>query len=237
MKIITFKTNRIKEIPCIGCGTYGQSEDQLRRLLTDYSFDNLLIDTAERYGNEQDVGLCLRESGIKRSCLFVIAKISYNQQTVNNAEISLSSTLNNLQLDYVDLYLIHSPRHKNTLTTWMQMLELKRSGLTAEIGVSNFSSSQIEMLYRKSGVYPAVNQIVLHTMSTDEQNEIITYCSERDILIQAAQPFGGAFKEYTFDYCKRILKNNYHKHFISIVGTANRQHLYDDFSIFMEKNR
>ena len=235
-RIITFHTDRIDNIPCIGIGTYNKSQKQLTELLIDYPFENLLIDTAAKYENEHEVGLSLKSLGLHRTQLFVIAKISYQQQCKNDVKQALSETLSNLQLNYVDLYLIHSPRNTNRNRTWEQMLRLKEEGLTKEIGVSNFTCEQIEELFHISGLYPAANQIVSHTMQKDYYNKLGQYCKDKRILIQDAQPFGGLPTKFLSDNYNSILKNNYKQRIVSIFGTTSSNHLKENISQFLERD-
>lgn len=236
-RIISFHTDKINCIPCIGIGTYNKSQEELTGILNNFPFQNLLIDTASKYENEQEVGLSLKTSGLHRTQIFVIAKISYQQQCKNDAKQSLSETLSNLQMNYVDLYLIHSPRNTNRNKIWEQMICLKEEGLTKEIGVSNFTCEQIEELFQISGFYPATNQIVSHSMQKDRLNELIHYCREKSILIQDAQPFGGLSKNLFSDNFTSILENNYKQRIVSIFGTTNPDHLKENISPFLEKDR
>ena len=236
-KIVTFQTNRINNIPCVGIGTYKKTQEDLLSILENYPFYNLLIDTASKYENERVVSSSLQTAGLHRSQLFVIAKISYQQQDYNNAKKALYETLSNLQMNYVDLYLIHSPRNINRNNTWEQMIRLKEEGLTKEIGVSNFTCEQMDELFNISGFYPAANQIVCHSMQKDNLEKMVKYCREKHILIQDAQPFGGVQKECFNSECRNVLRYNYNQKIVSIFGTKSPDHLKENIFPFLEKDR
>lgn len=233
-RIITFDYEKINNIPCIGLGTYGVSKPQLDIVLNKYNYENILIDTASRYGNEKDVGECIKQLGLRRKDIFLISKISFLQQNQNDVEHALKESLHNLQVDYVDLYLIHSPRHKNTCRTWQQMIQMQKYGLARYIGVSNFNVEQLKRLYDCSGIFPSVNQIVLNSFSKEEQFSIISFCEKNNIIIQAAQPFKGQKTESSLAY-DRILKRYYSNKMISIFGTTKKEHLDANFSLFLAK--
>ncbi len=235
-KIITFDSKDITDIPCVGLGTYGVNINDLLALLAEYPFKNLLLDTASKYANEDVIGEVIKRLLIKRENMFLVSKISYEQQEYNDVKRALSETLVNLQVDNIDLYLIHSPRHQKRVDTWKQMIQMREMGLVKSIGVSNFTISQIDELYINSGVFPSVNQVVFNIIPEAEANELIEYCRKNNIILQDAQPFGGKSNAYHYEYCYDRLKKNFEKNIISIIGTTNKEHLYEDFYPFLEKD-
>lgn len=121
------------------------------------------IDTAEAYGNEIDVGKSIRDSGIKRESLFITSKFNSHSHRVSIRGV-LEASLEHLQLDYLDAYLIHWPcpwldKYANY---WQQVLELQNQGLVRSAGVSNFLPEHLNTLLQRSGVLPSFNQIQLN---------------------------------------------------------------------------
>ncbi|WP_250034007.1 aldo/keto reductase [Paractinoplanes maris] len=148
-------------IPPVGLGTYALAADQV---LGGLEAGYRLVDTALKYGNESEVGLAVRRSGIDRSEIRVTTKVPGRfhgfEQTLAGFEVSLR----NLGLDYVDLYLIHWPLPRLDLyaDSWRAMIKLRDQGRVRSIGVSNFTVEQLDRLSAETGVTPAVNQIELH---------------------------------------------------------------------------
>ncbi|MBB3696762.1 aldo/keto reductase [Flammeovirga yaeyamensis] len=179
------KLNNGLEIPSLGFGTYlSKNEEVKAAVLAALEAGYRHIDTAMIYENEEGVGEAIAESGVPREEIFVTTKL-WNEDIRNgNAEEALKLSLKKLQLDYVDLYLIHWPA-KGYVKAWDQMIELQKQGLIKSIGVSNFNPHHLEDL-APSGVVPAVNQIECHPKL--QQNELLANCNERDIVVQAWGP-------------------------------------------------
>ncbi len=129
------------------------------------------IDTAQGYGNEQGVGEGVRRSGLDRDELFITTKVHNDSQGHQRAIEALQRSLERLGLDQVDLYLIHwtQPRLDRYLATWEGLIEARELGLTRSIGVSNFHEPHLERIITATGAVPAVNQIELHPMFTQER--------------------------------------------------------------------
>ncbi|OHX64421.1 aldo/keto reductase [Flammeovirga pacifica] len=179
------KLNNGLEIPSLGFGTYlSKNEEVKAAVLAALEAGYRHIDTAMIYENEEGVGEAIKESGVPREEIFVTTKL-WNEDIRNgNAEEALKLSLKKLQLDYIDLYLIHWPA-KGYVNAWNQMIDLQKQGLIKSIGVSNFNIHHLEDL-EPSGVVPVVNQIECHPKL--QQNELLAYCSEREIVIQAWGP-------------------------------------------------
>ena len=115
-----------------------------------------LIDTAQIYGNEADVGQALQDARIKRDEVFIVTKLSSREHGGNHPAAALKASLARLKLEYVDLFLIHSPRGGFLLETWDSLVKLRNSGLTRAIGVSNFGAQQLLELQRSGRELPEV---------------------------------------------------------------------------------
>lgn len=157
------------------------------------------IDTAFKYKNEVGVGKGIKECGINRSELFITTKISDKIKTYEGAKEAIDLSLENLGLDYMDLCLIHAPRpykemieptgktyNEENLAVWKAMEEAYHEGKIRALGVSNFSKEDIDNLLQNATIKPTVNQIKVHIGFTPI--EIMDYCKENDILIEAFSP-------------------------------------------------
>jgi len=141
------------------------------------------IDTAAIYGNEASVGAALHKSGIPRTEIFVTTKL-WNEDHGNPTK-AFDKSLKRLQLDYVDLYLMHFPVPERN-QSWTVMEELHASGKARSIGVSNFTIRHLDELLARSKTIPAVNQVEFHPFLY--QKELLEYCQSKKILIEAYSP-------------------------------------------------
>lgn len=151
-----------------------------------------LIDTASLYGNEVGVGEAIRESNIPREDLFVTTKLWNSDQGASKVRAAFESSLKKLQLDYVDLYLIHWPMPAKNLyiETWKELEALYNEGKIRAIGVSNFLPTHLDNLLAHATVTPAVNQIELHPYLP--QYELQEYCKQHGIQVESWSPIGGS---------------------------------------------
>ena len=147
------------------------------------------IDTASIYGNEAEVGLALKKSGLSRDSYFITTKIWKDDMENDTLEDALNRSLELLGLDYVDLYLIHWPVENKNVKTWKFMEQEKKNGLCRAIGVSNFHVAHLEELIQAGLSLPSVNQIERHPY-WNRQKEL-DYCNKHGITIEAYSPFGG----------------------------------------------
>ena len=173
-------------MPMLGIGTAGAKGDACvvavhEALQVGYR----LIDTASMYGNEREVGIAVRESGLPREEIFVTTKIATPEQGPRSTPKALDESLRRLGLDYVDLYLIHWPSRRKRLATWEAMIPLVERGLARSIGVSNFMVRHLEELQTVEET-PAVNQIELSPFL--QQEEVVGYCREHGIHLEAYSP-------------------------------------------------
>ncbi len=153
------------EIPQLGFGVFQvpppeTAEVTLRALQAGYRH----VDTASAYQNEAEVGQALRASGLERDEVFVTTKCFNDDHGFETAKRACRASLDRLELDFVDLYLIHwpVPQHDRYVETWRAFIELQQEGLVRAIGVSNFQPAHLHRLIEETGVTPAVNQVELH---------------------------------------------------------------------------
>lgn len=192
----TVKLQNGYEIPCLGYGTYKVSgEEAVAVIKTAISAGYRHIDTATFYGNEVEVGQAIQECDVPREDLFITSKVWKTERGYEKTKASFLKTLEDMQLDYLDLYLIHWPasfcQYENweeiNLETWRAMTELYQEGKIKAIGVSNFLPHHLTALL-KTEVKPMVNQIEYHP--GEMQEETVLFCKENDILIEAWSPLG-----------------------------------------------
>lgn len=120
------------------------------------------VDTAQMYGNEEGVGKGVRDSGLAREDIWITTKLAGRSHGYDPAMRALDASLQRLGLDYVDLYLIHWPGSDGDVDTWRAFEKLRADGRARSIGVSNFSTRQLDLLADETGIVPAVNQIELN---------------------------------------------------------------------------
>lgn len=185
------------QIPCIGFGTWltPDGEVAVQAVSEALKAGYRHIDTAAFYGNEVSIGKAIRESGIPREEIFVTSKLWNTERGYEKTMAAFETTLQNLGLEYLDLYLIHWPAAANqyenwdeiNLSTWKAMTELYEAGKIKTIGVSNFKPHHLASLM-KTEVPPMVNQIEYQPGFT--QNETVEYCKKNNVLIEAWSPLG-----------------------------------------------
>ena len=148
------------------------------------------IDTAAMYGNEAGVGEAIRKSELDRADVFVTTKLPNDAHGHDAALRAFDRSLQELGLEYVDLYLIHWPIPKNDLyvETWQALCELKESGRARSIGVSNFLVEHLKRIIDTTGEVPAVNQIEVHPQY--QEPELRRHLHEREIVTEAYSPLG-----------------------------------------------
>jgi len=187
--MINFLLNNGNKIPSLGLGTYLITNQSDVNTAIEAALKNnfTLIDTAEIYGNEQEIGNSLQKLGTKREELFITSKVWNSEQGYDTTLRSFDRSLKKLQTDYLDLYLIHWPKQKATmLETWRAMEKLHREGVVKNIGVSNFHKNHLEQLFTVAKIIPAVNQIELQPYLT--QKPLREFCKKHDILVEAWSP-------------------------------------------------
>lgn len=185
------KLNNGVEMPILGLGVWESAEGKecenavFEAMKAGYRH----IDTAAVYGNEKSVGNGVKKSGISRKEIFVTTKLRNGDH--DDPESALEESLKKLQLDYVDLYLIHWPvpaRNK----TWKMFEQFLEEGTCRAIGVSNFTIRHLEELLKQSNIVPAVNQVEFTPYLF--QKELLEYCKSRGIQLEAYSPLTHGMK-------------------------------------------
>ncbi|KAH0608803.1 uncharacterized protein H6S33_001031 [Morchella sextelata] len=206
----TFTLNSGYKIPAIGLGTWQSAPNKVKTavetaLKTGYRH----IDAASVYGNEAEVGAGIKASGVPREEIFITSKLWNNAHRAADVEKALNKSLSDLQLTYIDLYLIHWPvgfvsspeifptePDTNLIAldnvpikeTWQALERLVEQGKVRSIGVSNFTRERIEEILAFAKIPPAINQIEAHPYL--QQPPLLTWCKAQNILITAYSPLG-----------------------------------------------
>ena len=190
------------EIPILGFGTYKIEDDEivLNSVREAIKAGYRHIDTASFYKNEENVGNGIREglkhTGLKRKDIFVTTKVWNTEQGYENTLNAFNNSLQRLNMDYVDLYLIHWPVTKDYADTWQSriketwkaMEKLYKEGKIRAIGVSNFLVHHLEELMSSCEIKPMVNQIEFHP--GHNQKETVEFCKKHKIVVEAWSPLG-----------------------------------------------
>ena len=179
------------DIPQLGYGVFKVPPAETEKAVTEaLELGYRHIDTAAIYGNEEGVGRAIAASGIPRHELFVTTKLWNDSQAGEQPRAALLESLGKLQLEFVDLYLIHWPAPANDqfISAWKQLVALGDTATVRSIGVSNFLVEHLERLHSETGTLPAVNQIELHPAY--QQRDVVAWCAAHGIHIEAWGPLG-----------------------------------------------
>jgi 2,5-diketo-D-gluconate reductase A len=178
-------------IPQIGLGVWQvENGESPKVVLTAIQAGYRSIDTAAIYGNEEGVGIGIRDAGVPRDQLFITTKLWNDRHGAKNAAKALDESLRKLRLEQVDLYLIHwpTPRANLYVETWKALTEIKNSGRAKSVGVSNFKVPHLERLIGETGIVPAINQIELHPRF--QQKAVRDFHAKHNIVTESWSPLG-----------------------------------------------
>lgn len=231
------------EMPWLGLGTFLMDETGEARRCVSRALEAScrLVDTASMYGNEEEVGLAIRESNVSREEVFVTTKLWNSDHGYDPAISAFHESLERLGIDYVDLYLIHWPVKEQRIESWRALETLYDEGLCRAIGVSNYMVHHLEELMDNAQVPPAVNQVQFHPWCY--QKEVAAYCQKRDIVIEAYCPLARARKfgdprlgpladKYGKTPAQILLRWGIQHGAVVIPKTSHRERLYENADIF-----
>ncbi|MDR2514619.1 MAG: aldo/keto reductase [Christensenellaceae bacterium] len=179
------------EMPILGLGVFkAQGEEAYTAVRWALENGYRHIDTAAYYGNEEDVGRAVRESGLPREEIFVTTKLWNQRIRDHEEEAAFEESLQKLDIGYIDLFLIHWPvREENGyLRAWPLLEKLQRGGKLRSIGVSNYNIRHLEELFRICEVKPAVNQVECHPELS--QTELARFCQQNGVVFEPWSPLG-----------------------------------------------
>lgn len=200
------------EMPKLGFGTIGQSGQQLsRNVAFALHHGYKLIDTANRYGNEVEVGRGLRQSGLKRTDYFLETKLG---PTLYENDRAVDDTLARLGVDYIDLMLLHHPVN-NYRYAYKMLEKAYQAGKLRAIGISNFPVEKIRELISECEIAPAVMQVECHPYFPAEA--VKPYCDGEKIALQSWYPLGHGNKDMLREPVFAILAEKYRKSTVQVI--------------------
>lgn len=195
----TITLNNGVKIPQLGLGTWFIDDDKAADAVkAAVKLGYRHMDTAQAYGNERGVGEGIRTCGVPREELFVVSKVAAEHKTYEEAKAGIDETLKKMELDYLDMMIIHSPQPwvevnqsenryvEGNRQAWRALEEAYNEGKLKAIGVSNFQIEDLESLMETAKVKPMVNQVLFHISNTPL--ELIEFCQKSNIAIEAYSP-------------------------------------------------
>lgn len=240
----TAKLNNGVEMPILGFGVYQIPDyDECKRAVLDaLETGYRLIDTASAYFNEKAVGDAIKESGINRKELFITTKLWINNAGYENAKKGFETSMEKLQLDYLDLYLIHQP-FGDYYGSWRAMEELYENKKVRAIGVCNFYPDRLMDLAEHNKIKPAINQIETHPFFQREyDNEIMkNYGTQIESWGPFAEGRGDMFtnpilseigKKYNKSTAQVILRWLIQRNVVVIPKSVHKERIIENFNIF-----
>ncbi|MCZ9839883.1 aldo/keto reductase [Brachyspira hyodysenteriae] len=239
----TVKLNSGYEIPLNGIGTYSLLNDVCYNSIL-YALQNgvRLIDTAYIYNNEEEVGKAVRDSKIDRKDIFIITKLYPNQY--NNAKKAINDALKKLNVEYIDMMLLHHPGN-NDVEAYKAIEKAIKEGKIRSVGLSNWYIKELKEFLPKINIMPALVQNEIHPYYQD--TEVIEYIQSLGIAVQGWYPLGGrghqkellndkVLKDIATKYNKSvaqiILRWNLQRGVIVIPGSSNREHIIENTEIY-----
>lgn len=214
------KINDEINLPMLGFGTLHIPPEKTKKcVLEALQCGYRLIDTAASYFNEKEIGEAIAESNIPREEIFITSKVWVQDAGYENTLKAFQKSLDNLKVDYLDLYLIHQP-YSHYYDSWKALEELYEQGKIKIIGVCNFSSERFVDLYMNVKVKPMINQIEIHPFY--RQEETVEVLRQYDCFVQAWGPLNEGQRDI---FKNEILKNIARKHDKTISQIILRWHL------------
>lgn len=237
------KLNNGNSMPMLGFGTNTLNNETCSRCVADaISVGYRLIDTAFIYGNEEFVGIGIKNSGHPREELFITSKLWVDDAGYESTKKAFETTIKKLGTDYLDLYLIHRPRG-DVKGTWKAMEELHAEGKIKNIGVSNFDAAQLEELKSYAKVKPAINQIETHVFF--QEHVMYDYLKKANIQMEAWSPFAagrnGIFvnetlakiaKKHGKSIAQVCLRWHHQRGIVAIPRSTQKAHMIENLDIF-----
>ena len=230
----TISLNDGTTIPQLGFGVFKVDPDATERIVSDaLEVGYRHIDTAAIYGNEAGVGRAIAASGIPRDELYITTKLYNNDHGTQSAIDAMDLSLEKLDLDYVNLYLIHWPRADLDLylDSWLTLEQLKADGKTRSIGVSNFHRAHLDRIIAASDTIPVVDQIELHPAFA--QRELREFGAGIGMRIEAWGPLGQG--KYDL-FGEPAIETAAAAHGVSPAQVAIRWHIQNGIIVFPKSN-
>ncbi|UQN30914.1 aldo/keto reductase [Brachybacterium kimchii] len=251
----TLTMNDGHEIPTLGLGTWMIDDDVVAQAVRDaVSLGYRHIDTAEGYGNERGVGEGVRTCDVPREELFVTTKLQADFKTYEEAKAAIQESLELLDIQYIDLMIVHSPQpwaqfhgedrfFEGNLEAWRALEEARAAGQIRSIGVSNFEPRDMENILERGTVEPAVNQVLAHVGNTPF--ETLAFCREHGIVVEAYSPMGhgeilehpavvATAEKYGVSVPQLCIRYTLQLGAVSLPKTANPEHMRSNAEVDFE---
>lgn len=238
---IKILSNGVK-IPKVGFGTYklGDENKTYEAVKNAIECGYRNIDTASFYDNEEGVGMAIRESNVSREEIFLSTKPWIDDDGYENTIKAFEKSLAKLDLEYIDLYLVHWPTEK-IKETWRALEDLYRKGMVRAIGVCNCDKNQLESIIEFADINPMVNQVELHPNRTEK--DLLKICKRHNIVVEAWSPIKrGALmsnltikelaKKYNKSEVQIILRWHLQNNVIAIPKTSSIERAKENINIF-----
>ena len=253
-EVITLN-NGVK-IPQLGLGTWFIPNDKVADAVKSaVKIGYRHIDTAQVYGNERGGGQGVRECGIARDELFVVSKVAAECKTYKETVASIDKSLSRMELNYLDMMIIHSPQpwaevnqsdnryEEGNREAWKALEDALKEGKLKAIGLSNFQIHDIENILKVAQIKPMVNQILLHISNTPI--ELVEYCQKNDIVVEAYSPMAHGeilnhkeiadmAKKYKVSVPRLCIKYTLQLGTVSLPKTANPEHMKSNSDLDFE---
>jgi diketogulonate reductase-like aldo/keto reductase len=239
----TFTLHNGVEMPYFGLGVYLSEEGKEVTNAVKWALEEGYrhIDTASIYENEEGVGLGIKESGVDRKDIFVVSKVWNSDQGYDSTIKAYEASLERLNLDYLDLYLVHWPVNGKYKETWRAMEYLYEHRGVRAIGVSNFMQHHLEELLSASKIIPMVNQMEFHPYLV--QQELIDFCNKNTIQYEAWSPLmqghifelevmKGLAAKYQKTIAQIVLRWDLQKGVITIPKSSKKERIIANADIF-----
>lgn len=252
----TIALNNGVKIPQLGLGTWFIDDSKVADAVkAAVQLGYRHIDTAQAYGNERGVGEGVRTCGVAREDLFVVSKVAAEHKTYEEAKAGIDETLKKMELDYLDMMIIHSPqpwvevnqsenRYKEgNRQAWRALEEAYNEGKLKAIGVSNFQIEDLESLMATAKIKPMVNQVLCHISNTPV--ELIEFCQKSNIAVEAYSPIAHGVilnqpeiqamaEKYNVSVPQLCIRYTLQLGAISIPKTANPEHMKTNAEVDFE---
>lgn len=232
------------KMPILGFGVFQIPDPELceKTVIEAINVGYRLIDTAASYMNESAVGNAIKNCGVERSDLFITSKLWVQDHGYENTKVAFERSLNKLQLDYLDLYLIHQP-YGDVFGSWRAMEELYEAGKIRAIGVSNFLPYKLLDLMLFNKIPPAVNQIETHPFN--QQIDAASFLNEHKVQVESWAPFAegkndifnnellaSLASKYNKSIAQIILRWMIQRNIVVIPKTITKERMVENFNVF-----
>jgi diketogulonate reductase-like aldo/keto reductase len=230
------------DIPILGLGTWPlKGKEAYQAVLWALDIGYRLIATASYYGNEKEIGDALHETEVAREDIFITTKVWNSEQGYNSTLEAFERSLKQLNLKYIDLYLIHWPISGLRNETWKALEEIYDSEQVRAIGVSNYTVKHLKELLELSTLIPAVNQVEFSPFLY--QKDLIEFCQSKEIAVEAYSPLtrGRRFnnsilqeiiRKYNKTPAQVLIRWGLQHSIIEIPKSGNKDHLIENSQVF-----